>query len=1103
MRKNNPIVIAVLALVLLLGAGAGIWVLMNPGGESGNMQAKELEDGKSNNSDSGNPLDGDGKDTPGPDDSGTNDPANKDTGNNPGESNKNPGENGGEKDNTTTNKNPGENPGENPDVATTEYEAATTKFVIHGRVTMKSDGRPGVGAGVKVEIFQGPRAAGMWGQADAIARAYEDDSRPKPQLTAEDAVTDGAGEYSISVSYKTWHPKLAGGQDPNERNAVRQWDRAPLIVVASMPGYAPARSNEIRPTADSDHEVNLKLAIPAAITGRVIDAVSREGVPGATGRLQDSDAWRDGGSAPYSFTSDANGYFSLNGLPASNYTINVNAQGYAEYGGWEKGRVNLTGGGEKDLGEIPLLRSASVIGRIIDESGKPLANATAQLVKNQQWGGWATSEATSGEDGRFEMTDVEPGTYTVKANAQGLGNYKKDGVTIEAAGQTDLGDLIIGKGLEVSGVVVDTSNQPVSGATVGLKESSSNFGWGDWGPPSITGTTDAEGAFTLTGATEASWVLTVTMEGYAVHRETLQLKKSATGLKIKLSAGGSISGRVLNADGSAVSQITVSATSHTSQAYSSWKTMPEQMWGTLFGRQDMNTTTDADGNFLIEHVPEGTYLVAASNMEDGAAYEDSISVKDNNETRDVVIRFAGKGTARVTVTENGAAVPDLKVSLSKNIGWVGQGGHTSFTDTMGLAEIKEVPAGTWYVMTERDEGNWDTDSSKRRVVVKEGETVEFNLELRPQGGVTLHGRLTLNGKVAFSDVMLIGTGQRAEVMKNQQLVEGGFYEFVGLKTGKYVLHARTSDTDITARVTLNLDEEGDHPFDKDFVGYNVSGTVTTPENSPAQLASVSVALQHAEYERAELSNWLRGRTSAGANGTFSFSGVTPGTYVLSASLDGVGTVSSSITVGNSDQTGLALSIAQNSGSIKLTVSKLNGTPVSGNSFGMVNLTQTDGTPVDLGESFQGWFMLNDGATQTIPTVEPGTYNLHLQGSGFLPVVLKNVSVSNGEQSEVSTELTAAAELHVTFTNPEVTQEMIDEAVVRYYDASGVEVPVETNVFDSWGAPPPPEVPTVVAKYLGQNVTEVRVKLAGYAELVISVEFTPGKKIAKEESAVAE
>jgi hypothetical protein len=170
---------------------------------------------------------------------------------------------------------------------------------------------------------------------------------------------------------------------------------------------------------------------------------------------------------------------------------------------------------------------------------------------------------------------------------------------------------------------------------------------------------------------------------------------------------------------------------------------------------------------------------------------------------------------------------------------------------------------------------------------------------------------------------------------------------------------------------------------------------------------------------------------------------------------------------------------------------------------MASLTLPDGTPVNLGDTFEGWFMLSEGTPQTIPTVEPGTYTVIVKGAGYLSKSIAGVVVKKGEVTAVEAELTAAAELHLTMSNAEVTQAMLDSASVRYFDAQGAEVARETNIFDSWQTPAPPERPTLMAKYLSPQVTEVRVKVAGFAEYSVAVQFAVGKKIEQEGTLVAE
>jgi hypothetical protein len=49
---------------------------------------------------------------------------------------------------------------------------------------------------------------------------------------------------------------------------------------------------------------------------------------------------------------------------------------------------------------------------------------------------------------------------------------------------------------------------------------------------------------------------------------------------------------------------------------------------------------------------------------------------------------------------------------------------------------------------------------------------------------------------------------------------------------------------------------------------------------------------------------------------------------------------------------------------------------------------------------------------------------------------------------------------------------------------------------------PPEKPTLRARYIGPAVAQVRIKLPGYAEIVVPIEFEAGKKIDKTESLFA-
>ena len=1092
--RNNRLVMIALALVLLIGGAGAIYMVMqsNETGANG-PQVGAMDDGGSlDGADGADPLKldpgsnkGNGAET---NNGGAIDPINKGTGK------------------TSTGSSTGEvkpDPDRtDPDPAVSEYEPYTFEAVIHGRVSFKSDGRSAVGASVSVELYDGASGWGGWDRA-AVAMPDTDENRPKSEVSGS-ATTDGAGEYSIKLSLKAWRPKPVEGLSDGDKE-WNNWGSNQVIVVATMSGYAPAKSNGFYPQADEDKEQNLTLAIPAAVTGRVIDAISRKGIAGANGNMLDADSWENGGTVPSGFTTDADGYFSLNSLPAGNYVLNVNAKGYANYNGWQgQGRINLTGGGEKNLGDIALMLSATVVGRVVNaEDGTPVQGADVSLNQASQWGRWASSSGMSDEEGRFEISNVEPGSYKLKIRMDGFALFELAAQNVEPGKHLDLGDLKLDRGLQLGGRVVNTDGAGVAGAEVLLHEPAAAFNMGRGAELTRT-MTGEDGTFVLSGVGNGDWQLNVEASGYAHHTQSIKISGATSDIKVTLSRGGTVTGRIIDANGNPVADVAVVSIGQESQAYKLWKAQPATMVNMLWAGTTSLANSAEDGRFRVENVAEGTYLIAAAGKDRALLYKDDVRVENEREIDIGDLRFGVHGATRITVTEDGVPVADLTVKLVQGMAWGGGSNSQGVTDAMGIALIDNVPPGTWYVRTDRDDGTFDTDMGDRRVVVKPGETAEFALELRPKGGVHLHGKLTMNGKAVFNDVMLIGTGDRSDIIKTAKTVEGGYFEFIGLKTGTYVLHARESDVHVTSKAQVTLNKEGDFPFDRDFKGYAVGGSVSTPDDSPAQRSSVSVTIAHQQNEKPEYAQWLRGRTNADADGRFNFGNVMPGTYVLTASLDGVGQAATQVTVTSADQTGLNVSITQNSGKIQISVSKLNGTPVSGAGFGLLSLATPDGTPVDLGESFQGFFMVVEGASQTMPTVEPGMYTVILKGAGYITTEKTNIVVENGKTTQVDMQLTAAAELQLTVTNAEITQAMLDGAQVRYFNAGGTEVERESSVFDNFGgASAPPERPTLKAKYLNSAVTEIRIKVAGYAELTIPVQFGIGKKIEKEESLVAE
>jgi hypothetical protein len=1085
--RDSKLPLILLIVLLVGGLGVGAWFLFGQDadtrGPDHNFQTADSADAE--------PGKGNGGTTGRADD-------NQDEPGNVGSTGKDPAKEAAPNKADATVKGPGTDPDAagpdapvKPDIEV-QWTEKKMEFTVTGTVRYHADSRPAVGAAVTAEAGEGLR---YWLDGGRSGETSAREGQPATKVSGE-TTTDGAGEFTLKLSI-TWYEEGGPiGMARRIRFGEEPW--VPSVnVVARMSGYAPARSRYLRLKEGGTERVDLALAVPAAVTGRVIDGATRAGIQGASVTLWNSEQLGDANRA---ITTDADGYFSANDLPAAQYYMWVSAEGYSTQDGWEtRQQVDLSKGGETNIGDIPLSKTATVVGLIVNSDGEPVAKAACRLqhAGSTDWRGGSES-GRSGDDGKFEIKNVEPGSYMLSVRSDDHGVAEKDDVRVESGKATDVGTIRLELGESLTGRVVDSGGAGIAGASVTLRQQRDDNRFINMSRGTrISGTeTGPDGAFTITSVPQGEMMVSVEAKGYAELDHNF--KFPCAPLTLKLVRGGTLTGRVVGADGNPVDGAGISLMSHDSPQYTMWKASPQQMW---WNRGDEQTTSSESGRFTIESLTPGTYLVLCNKQGESGAHKDNVVVENVKLTDAGDIRMGGKGAIRITVTEKGEPAQGVMVGLNRGFS-ASLGDHQAKTDMLGIGEIRDLPAGPWYVRTSRDGGSFDTESLKTRgVTIKAGETVEFKVELRPSDSVRLHGRLTMNGKASLKEIYLVGKGDQTGIVKNADCKEG-YYEFNNVTPGRYNLYGSPDDTSLGGMVPLDLTEPGELEITRDFRGFVVSGTVTTPEGTPTQNSAVGVALQRTSSDD-EFGSFVTTRVTCDAQGAFKFEGICAGSYTLTAVLEGVGTARSVQQVENSDRTGLNLAIDDNVGSMRIRVSKVTGTPVSGAGFGMTRVIDAAGNAVPFSNEQGGWFMVQEGGGVTLPNITPGTYSLEVSASGYLPATKSNIQVTKGNRAEVELELTAAAELHATCTNVEITQAMLDKASVRYMDAQGREIPVSKNLFDAWATDTPPERPTLKVGYIGSGITELRIKLAGYAELPVQVQFAAGKKIEQELTFVAE
>ncbi|MET0555198.1 MAG: carboxypeptidase regulatory-like domain-containing protein [Vicinamibacteria bacterium] len=143
----------------------------------------------------------------------------------------------------------------------------------------------------------------------------------------------------------------------------------------------------------------------------------------------------------------------------------------------------------------------AVTGVVVDketEAPVPFASVSARPKEKDKATG--ATGATAGSDGRFQL-EVEPGEYTLTANARDGGYGSAEAALQVGEGGTPDVRLALEKGLAIAGKVVDAAGRPAVGANVRALWSAGGSSAGGWAQ------TLPDGTFEMKGLREGSYTV--------------------------------------------------------------------------------------------------------------------------------------------------------------------------------------------------------------------------------------------------------------------------------------------------------------------------------------------------------------------------------------------------------------------------------------------------------------------------------------------------------------------------------------------------------------------------------------------------------------------
>jgi protocatechuate 3,4-dioxygenase beta subunit len=316
--------------------------------------------------------------------------------------------------------------------------------------------------------------------------------------------------------------------------------------------------------------------------------------------------------------------------------------------------------------------------------------------------GWALTR----QDGGYELLLDEPGTYMATVtSADGRISYPLRTIDVADA-DTATADLAFG-GVLVSGQVLDAeTSAPVASANVYAAPTAGE----SRRPASAHAGTD--GRFQLE-LDPGDFTISAMSKGYAAARTTVTVSENGlSDVRLAMSRGGSISGRIVDAAGRPGASMMVTA-------FPEGELPPDTVPASRMGFGN----SAADGTFTVTSLSEGRYALRAGDELGGFGMTPDVAVGATG----VVLRLQPGGRVRATVLHpDGSPATSMFVGVSKVDGRPTMGSRPGHTDSAGVAEFA-VPPGALELraMDLKQEGT-------ATVTVSPGETASVEIRLQPK-----------------------------------------------------------------------------------------------------------------------------------------------------------------------------------------------------------------------------------------------------------------------------------------------------------------------------------------------------------------------------------
>jgi uncharacterized repeat protein (TIGR02543 family) len=586
-------------------------------------------------------------------------------------------------------------------------------------------------------------------------------------------------------------------------------------------------------------------------------------------------AYSPSGGNGNSTTTASDGTYTISGLAPGSYNLLADPTCYgstsSNYAAQTLTGVNVSTGVTMGNENFTLLQGGSIAGTVNFTSGGAAAGV---CVSAYSPGNGSGSSAITAANGTYTISGLAPGSYNVSVDSSCYGsatNYVSpilSGVNVTAGQTASSENFAIVNGGSISGVVILASGGAVAGACVDAYLPGSQFGYG--------ATTASDGTYTIAGLVPGTYNLSVSpgCNGSATNYVSQTLSgvnvtagQTASDENFALVQGGSVSGTVTLASGGPAAGVCVDVGSSDG--------------GTGFGY----ATTAGDGSYTISGLaPDSYYVSVAPSCNSSLAsyvsqFLPSVSVGGGTTTENFALVQGGSISGTVTVASGGVDAGAC-VTTSSSDGGTGYGSATTASD--GTYTISGLSPGAYAVTVDPTcYGSVSSDLASQTLlgvsVTVETTTEGENFAL-VQGG-SISGTVTVaSGGVDAGACVQASSSDGGTGYGYATTASDGTYTISGLAPGAYAV---TVDPTCYGSVSSDLASQT-------LSGVSVSGGATTfgQNFSLAQAGSISGTVTFASGGAAPgvcIDTYSTGGgsvsgTTTASDGTYTFSGLAPGTY---------------------------------------------------------------------------------------------------------------------------------------------------------------------------------------------------------------------------------